>query len=58
MKAVSSKRRWKEREGPPHGVDEQSQIAEVANDPIDATRDQRVSGLEGDQPAAPLSGCG
>src|SRR5512132_1744346 len=42
-------------EGPPQRVDEQPQIAGVADDPIDSRRDERMSGLDGDQSTEPAA---
>ena len=41
--------------GPPERIDEQAEIAGIADDTIDAARDQFVAGLDGDQPAEPPS---
>lgn len=40
-------------ESPPQQVDEQPHIAGVADDAIDAIRDQSMPGLDGYQPAEP-----
>ena len=42
-------------EAPPQRVDEQPQIARVADHTIDPAGDQRVPGLDGDQPAEPTA---
>src|SRR5258708_1533654 len=41
-------------ERPPQRVDEQPEIARVADDAIDAARDERMPGLDRDQPAEPV----
>ena len=40
---------------PSERVDEQAQIARVADDAIDPARNKRVPGLDGDQPAEPTA---
>src|SRR2546423_71569 len=40
-------------QAPPQCVDEQPQRARMADDPIDTAGDQRMPGLDGDQPAEP-----
>ena len=42
-------------QAPPQRIDEQPQIAGVADDTIDAAGDQGVAGLDGDQPAEPTA---
>ena len=39
------------RQGPPQRIDEQPEIARVADDAVGAASDQRMSGLDRDQPA-------
>ena len=43
------------RKARPQGVDEQPEVAGVADDPIDTAGDQRVPRLDGDQPAEPTA---
>src|SRR4051812_30942061 len=42
-------------ERPPQRIDEQTQIARVADDTIETSRDQRMPGLDGHQPAEPVA---
>ena len=42
-------------EAPAQGIDEQSQIARVTDDPIDPGGNQCVPGLDGEQPTEPMA---